>query len=95
MKKLKTLLIVLFPLLGFSFQELWKTFKESWIGEYIIAWISGILIIVLIFIVLLFLGSFVMWKIPTFEMPTDPFTLGAIRLLIVVYSALILRVVGD
>lgn len=96
MEKLKTLLIILFPVLGFSFKELWNTFNESWVGKYIIAWIVGILIIHFFLLILLVIGSFVFWTIPTFTFtPITGEGAWFFRGLLVLYSFIVLFITND
>lgn len=91
--KLKKILYSVFPIFTIQFKEFWEIFKDSWLKEYIINWIFGFLIIMGVLLAVLLLASFVVWRMPTFELPSEPFTLGLIRLLLVAYSAFMLGTV--
>lgn len=94
--KIKQILYSVFPILGFQFKEMWETFEESWIGKYIVTWVTGLLIIGLLLIILITIGSFVFWTMPTFSLePVEGGGAWFFRALFVAYSVFIMGIIEN
>ena len=94
--KVKQILYSVFPIFTIQFKEFWEIFKESWIERYITAWVTGLLIIGLLLIILITIGSFVFWTMPTFSLePVEGGGAWFFRALFVAYSVFIMGMIEN